>query len=87
MTLHEFLSNHSMNRLIDKVFIGWYARKYTLAYVKKTKEEWQNVYAEFMNETERPRQRIVPEKEIKKSDTVTEPSASVGDKSSNKGAK
>ena len=83
MTIFEYLANHSKNRSIDKVFIGWYAQEYTLAYIKRSKAEWDGIYSEFMGETERgpKKAKITSKKEpsIQKFDD--------SEKSVNKGAK
>ena len=50
MTLVEFVSNFSKNRSIDKVFIKWYHRIFSSAFVQKEREEWETIYAKFLNE-------------------------------------
>ena len=52
MTIHEYLSQFSPNRGVDSVFVQWYTQKYTAGFVKKSKAEWDAVYASFSGETE-----------------------------------
>jgi len=92
MTIYDFLANHSPNRMIDRVFVMWYANKYSLAYILRSQEEWTALYGAFSGETETDRsdvlktpKNLTAKKEYVKKTEFIEPI--VEEKSATKGAK
>lgn len=52
MQLHEYLSQHSSKRNVDKVIIRWYTRNYN-DNLNRSKEDWDKIVESFFNETEK----------------------------------
>lgn len=52
ITLDNYLSNFSKNRLIDKAVKLWFTSKNGNGYCLKPVKEWDNIIGDFFSETE-----------------------------------